>query len=263
MRRILSLALLLGAAAALPAAQQPPPLRAAIAGQVLDDRGDPVVNARVMAQAIASGAAPRMLAATTTDDRGEYGLSGVPAGECVVAVVRPPGALVMPSGFTLDASPGPRRAPPIIYYPGTTATDEAERLSLAAGEEKGRIDFVLSVLAPSVPPVAALRIAQAGPLPPNPAATASIAGRVTTIDGRAVPHAQVQLIPAVDVLLSRATAADADGRYEFRDVAPGTLTVAASKAGSPSSRTIVCRIRRGRHRGRSRSLEATRAMASI
>src|SRR5436190_1897719 len=66
-----------------------------------------------------------------------------------------------------------------------------------------------------------------------PAGAAIVRGRVVTTAGSAVPRAQVRLLPA-DITQTRAAAADADGRFEFRDVAPGAFRLIAGKPGYES-----------------------------
>jgi hypothetical protein len=62
---------------------------AVISGRVVDEDGDPVPNARGSAEIISpSAATPATAGVSTRDDRGEYRLSGLPAGAFAVAVLR-------------------------------------------------------------------------------------------------------------------------------------------------------------------------------
>jgi Carboxypeptidase regulatory-like domain len=61
--------------------------------------------------------------------------------------------------------------------------------------------------------------------------SAIVRGRVTATDGRPVPHAHLRLTPDGDILQTRVAAADAEGRFEFRDLGAGTARVFASKTG--------------------------------
>ena len=90
---------------------------------------------------------------------------------------------------------GGQPEPETIYYPGTTSPAEAERLRMTAGEERAGVDFVLGADPPVLMPVAAMRIAQAGGRPRSPEATATIRGRVSAVDGRALAHARVESDP--------------------------------------------------------------------
>ena len=216
-----------------------------VSGRVTDEFADPVIGARVSVEVVPSRDAtpspggstgartlerPHVLAAAATDDRGEYRLAGVAPCECVVAVIRISGVISYAmSNATFFG--GGRPEPETIYYPGTTSPAEAERLRMTAGEERAGVDFVLRADPPVLMPVAAMRIAQAGGRPRSPEATATIRGRVSAVDGRALAHARVELAPEIDLLQSAVTTADADGAFEFRDLLPGRFRVIASKSG--------------------------------
>jgi hypothetical protein len=214
-------------------AQATAPRSGVVSGRVTDEFGDPAIYARVLAEAPAEGnARPRTLAATSTDDRGEYRLTGVAAGVCSIAVMRIRDITIYSVAGPVVLSSSASRDPEKIYYPGKVSSAEADRLTIVAGQEQAGIDFVLRAAPPMLPPVAAARIAQAGGAAPrNPDATAIVRGRVGTIDGRALPHAHVQLLPEGDPLQAAAIAADADGRFEFRDLGAGKFRLFASKPG--------------------------------
>src|SRR5439155_18939093 len=154
-----------------------------------------------------------------TDDKGEFRLSGLPAGVFVVSVPRAPAVFV---------DPPPRNGPPPkTYYPGVATADAAEQLRLEAGDDRERIEFVVPAAAPrtdgqigaageliignvvvgsQIPNALRAEILSAdigqaaaafgarGPAgtgtPPQPATgTAVIRGRVVSTDGSAVAHA--------------------------------------------------------------------------
>ncbi len=198
---------------------------AAISGRVVDELGDPVPNAGIFAETVPRPASnPQADGIITTDDRGEYRLSGLPAGNFAVAIVR----------ITLAALMGQdRRGPQKIYYPGTATLDDAQVLRVGVGEDRSGIDFVVEADRPILPPTVAARQQQlaADPSRPVPAAgTGVIRGQVSSTDGRAVPHARVMLLSA-DPLQSRAGVADERGLYEFRALAAGTFRIGAAKIG--------------------------------
>ena len=226
-------------------AQDQPTPAGVVSGRVTDEFGDPVIGARVSVEmAPARDAAPptndprgsvrlerrQVLAAASTDDRGEYRLAGVAPCECMVAVLRI-GGVISYSFSSATFFGGGRPEPETIFYPGTASPAEAERLTMTAGGERAGVDFVLRADPPVLPPVAAMRIARAGGGRRSPDATAVIRGRVSTVDGRALPHAHVQLVPEIDLLQSAVTTADAGGAFEFRDLLPGRFRVVASKPG--------------------------------
>ena len=231
MTRVSAAAALLSAAVSF--AQAPPPRSGVISGRVIDEFGDPVINARVFAEGVGiSGGRTQAPVATSTNDRGDYRVARVPAGTWVVAVIRIGGTVVFSPTGPVVFSSGGRTASEKIYYPGTASSVDAEQLTIASGQEHSRVDFVLRAERPTLPPVAAARIAQAGGVPwRNPDATAVIRGRVGTMDGRALPRAHLHLVPEADLLQSAATVADANGRFEFRDLAAGRFRVVASKPG--------------------------------
>jgi len=202
-----------------------------IAGRVTDEFGDPVIEARVWVESAGVAAPrPRPSTLTTTDDRGEYRVAGLVPGDYIVAVERIGGYIIYDVSGPVSFSSG-RSAPETIYYPGASAPADAQPVKVAAGEERARIDFLLKAEPPVLPPVAAMRMAQAGARPKDPEATAALRGRVSAIDGRAVPHAHVELLPEVDLMQSAVTTADGEGAFEFRNLLPGRFRVVATKPG--------------------------------
>lgn len=205
---------------------------AVIAGRVADQNGEPVVGARVTAVTRETPTRESRVATSYTDDLGAYRLTGLPAAPLRVAVT------------TVGASAG-------IYYPGVTDHTDAVEFRLQPGVEQPAIEFVVpSHPRPFAAPTGFLGSMIAGfALPvspeqvPGPAPTGVVRGRVTTIDGRPLPHARVVLLalgppgsPSGDAggLVTRAlreAASDQHGGYEFRDVPAGGLRVAASKLG--------------------------------
>ena len=232
MTRVAAAAILLSSAVCLVHAQ-PSARGAAISGRVVDEFGDPVIYARVFAEVPAApGTQTRTLAVTSTDDFGEYRLHGILPGVCVIAVIRLGGTVLFVANGPASIQTAGRSAPEKVYFPGTTTPADAERLTLAAGEERTDVDLVLRADPPALPLVTQALIAQRGGAPPPaPDATAIVRGRVSAMDGRALARALVQLMPDADRIQSRAVAADADGRFEFRDLAAGTFHVYATKPG--------------------------------
>jgi Carboxypeptidase regulatory-like domain len=123
---------------------------AAIVGRVLDENGEPIANANVMAwrrPPVANGAAvPARLglipagSAAQTNDLGEFRLFGLAPGEVYVQAtlgvpfLRPPSR----SGFGRSASPRPT-VPLATYFPGTADVVGAMPITLAAGQTSGDI----------------------------------------------------------------------------------------------------------------------------
>jgi hypothetical protein len=113
-----------------------------ISGRVVDDFGDPVIDARVAAETVSSGSANAVaLASADTDDRGEYRLAGLPARAFVVTVVtmnpgttpfqRPQAidgriAMTRLGGGSIQAAAAPSAQK--AYYPGVDNPAEAQPL---------------------------------------------------------------------------------------------------------------------------------------
>jgi protocatechuate 3,4-dioxygenase beta subunit len=208
---------------------------AVIAGRVVDEMGDPVFNATIRIEAPSAGPAevigpnsPRPIAFTSTDDRGEYRLTGLAAGTFAVAVIR--ANIITTNGQA-------RTNFVLVYYPGTSAPDRAEPVRLQQGEERSGVDFVVPVDRQALLPLVALaRLSQQDAPPRTPSATGIVLGRVTSEDGRPVPHARVRLLTRADFAQSQAALADDAGRFEFAGVARGALNVGAIMDGYAMTR---------------------------
>jgi protocatechuate 3,4-dioxygenase beta subunit len=221
---------------------------AAISGRVVDEAGEPVVGVYVRALAEIRVAGRSHLAAapvTTTDDRGEYRLSGLPPGRYVVSVPSPqnsvlpttvarfgtgrggtPGAppflsldrtLELDSGSQLivdlypippPSAEGQRQAYPTTFHGGSTLID-AVRIAVDFGEERAGMDVQLT-----------------------PVAAAPIAGRVEGADEGMANMLLRLLAPGFEEsgLGSEAatTRVAPDGTFVFPSVPIGTYTLDAS-----------------------------------
>src|SRR5439155_15314304 len=62
-------------------------------------------------------------------------------------------------------------------------------------------------------------------------ATGIVRGRVVSTDGQPVPRAQVRLVPQRDLGQWHVVIADENGRFEFLELAAGTVRVVAAKTG--------------------------------
>lgn len=132
---------------------------ASIAGLVLDEAGEPVRNAQVVAEAPGPldqrpglrpgrGGAGRQAGFAQTDDRGRYELSGLTPGAYRVRVTAQPW-YAQGVRFGRPASAGPSPDPsldvvyPVTWYPGVQEDASAEALKLSGGEAR-QADFHLS-----------------------------------------------------------------------------------------------------------------------
>jgi len=225
MRRLTAIVALLGAAALQVEAQpQPSAGRAAIAGRITDAFGDPAINVVVTVEARSGTGATRGAGLAETDDRGEYRVGRLPAGSYLVSVFRVETIAMNPTG---------RGEPQRIFYPDAHSAADAGTIALDADGVRDDIDFVIAPPTPMLPPVAAVRqqqLAASGAPSSPPAGAAIVRGRVITPGGDSVPHAHVRMQGA-DVAQARIAVADADGRFEFRDIGPGIVRMFATKAG--------------------------------
>ena len=219
-----------------------------ISGIVTDEFGDPAFNVPVRALRFNYRGGERLVmpAGTgTTDDRGAYRLPGLPPGEYLVnAVPRDSVAtlsaqanserqmqaqLASQARATGDSKTGAalrERAalvaslpppPPVpsrgyvpVYYPGVAMPSSGTVVSLGLTEERSGVDFSLHILD-----------------------TATVAGTVSMAEGALPDDTRVQLIdPALPVggvgVWFRNT--DAEGRFSFAGVVPGTYALKAYTA---------------------------------
>ncbi len=184
MRYLSCLVVILAALAGAIDAQVPVAGRAAVSGRVTDAYGDPVLRARVVVETLTDSNTTRMLAAGETDDRGEYRIGRLSAGEYVIAVLRLDAIVVTPTASFPGAA---TRGPTKTYYPSASEPSAAEILRLTADQEIDAIDFSLPALPPSLPPVVVARAQAGSTAAPAPSGSAILRGRVVTTDKRAVP----------------------------------------------------------------------------
>jgi hypothetical protein len=122
------------------------PKGAAVIGRIVDDLGDPVVGLTVSAgQLQRIGSQDRLVNVSrpesTTNDRGEYRIGGLPAGRYYVSVApASEGAPIfgMPAEWSRTIGWGR------TLFPGTSLLVSASPIALAAGEERGAVDFTLA-----------------------------------------------------------------------------------------------------------------------
>ena len=105
------------------------PRAGTIAGSVIDERGEPVADAAVGVQRFEYiGGRRQMVAAlppATTDDRGAFRLTGVPAGSFLLSAVA--------GGSFRDSPAAQPYAYAPTYYPSATAPDQAELIPVKEG----------------------------------------------------------------------------------------------------------------------------------
>ena len=105
-----------------------------IAGRITDEFGEPMTHLRVSALRYGYMAGRRQLVpaeSSSTDDRGQYRIFGLPPGDYYV------------SASPESVVPSPRTGTAPTYYPGTLAVQEAERVRLRVGEENTSVSFAV------------------------------------------------------------------------------------------------------------------------
>jgi protocatechuate 3,4-dioxygenase beta subunit len=220
---------------------------AVVSGHVVDERGEPVQAARVAVHEVARARAalapdapgpppppgfPRpvpQVAVTDTDDRGDYRLPSLPAGTYFVSVVTlTPTMEPIPGTNQLGSRPAIHQQ----FYPGTENVDEAQRIELGPGDDRPSVDFVVAGARPVASPGVVI-ISPLARVQPRPGATATavIRGRVVGTDGRSLANALVTLYGGSQTLQQSSARADAEGRFELRDLPAGTYYLMAVKTG--------------------------------
>jgi hypothetical protein len=215
---------------------------AVISGRVIDEFGDPAPSIRVTAEQVRTPGVASTTVEAVTDDLGEYRLTGLSPRSVVVwaETVRTdtPTAVVNGLLVTLGSPIGK------AYYPGVTTPQGAEPLTLKPGDDRTGIDFVVRLQRPPGVVGVAVGVPPPPPPPERDAAAADrtsapappagiIRGRVTSTDGRVVPHATVRLIPTppAGVVQFKTTTTDDVGAYELAELAAGTYRVVANRVG--------------------------------
>jgi hypothetical protein len=218
---------------------------AIVAGVLKDERGVPIAGVPVTAISTRTTPASPTLTLSNnggmTNDLGEFRIFGLEPGAYVIAA-KPrnggTGQIGSPSDAQVDAmleslrrrgtnpspapgaSSGTSTSMPVFdyaptYYPGTSFTDQAARVTLAAGQEQTALDFSLQRLP-----------------------TCTVDGVVLRADGQPAAGAIMQLIPLtastpLDDLPQPTTRAGRDGKFLFGAVAPGNYRIVARASGSP------------------------------
>jgi protocatechuate 3,4-dioxygenase beta subunit len=195
-----------------------------ISGRIIDEFGDAVPDASVtaMRQTWTNGRrrlVPSPGRVAQTNDLGQFRIYGLPPGEYYVsASLRGGGGplemmeleLMAAGGFTAGSPSAstPRSGYASTYYPGTPNAGEAQRVSVAAGQEVSNADFSL----------VAVRLAR-------------VRGLVLSSDGKPVEGAMISATPAsreLGGLIAPSTARTAkDGTFTMNSVAPGDYNLQA------------------------------------
>jgi Carboxypeptidase regulatory-like domain len=186
----------------------------AIAGRVFDEDGEPLAGVGIQVLRFQYSSGRRQLvsvAGSSSNDRGEYRVFGLPAGRYLL-LASPPGAPItrpIESGaLVADA----QDAYAALYYPGVLEVDSASPVLLPEGGEQDDADFRLRRIR-----AVTLRGRLLSPM------GKSFAGQVQVV----LAHNEKNSASSID----RAAAAvdPATGRFEIHGVAPGSYLLVGSE----------------------------------
>lgn len=223
------------------------PKGSVIAGRIVDEFGEPVADAAVSAMRSSWSNGRRRLQPTgrtaTTNDLGQYRIYGLPPGDYFVsATLRDTQERMVsemavvafgPAGSTGGGGDAPRTGYAPTYYPGTPNGNEAQKLTVAVGQEAQNTDFAL----------VAVRLAK-------------ITGTVVGSDGQPANGVMVSALPAAPaagapVMLGvSSTRTEGNGQFTLTGVPPGDYTLSARSAGTmmtsgDGERTVLTVMTRG------------------
>lgn len=190
------------------------PRGSVVAGRVVDEFGEPLTDAMVTALRQQWTGGRRRLVATgriaQTNDLGQYRVYGLPPGDYYLsATVRNVEAMSLPVGLNVNLpqrqTPDSGYAP--TYYPGTPSNAEAQKVTVALGQEAQGIDFALV-----------------------PVRLARISGIVLNSEGRPVESAMVSALPSRGaesgpMFGGGGGATTKGGAFTITGVAPGEYTL--------------------------------------
>jgi protocatechuate 3,4-dioxygenase beta subunit len=198
-----------------------------VSGRIVDEFGDPVPDVMVTAMRQTWSNGRRRLAPSPgriaqTNDLGQFRVYGLPPGDYYISASLRGGAaaemamvemeVMMTSG---GAAAGPTASAPRsgyanTYYPGTPNVGEAQRITLAVGQESANADFALV-----------------------PVRLARVTGIVIGSDGKPLEGTMITAQPAMArgdfPMLSAASGARSgkDGSFTLNSVPPGDYTLQA------------------------------------
>jgi protocatechuate 3,4-dioxygenase beta subunit len=198
------------------------PRGSAIAGRIVDEFGEPVADAVVSAMRSTWSDGRRRLQPTgrtaTTNDLGQYRVYGLPPGEYFVTATLRGGQEMMVMEMAVAAvratvaepPDAPRSGYAPTYYPGTANGNEAQKLTLALGQEAMNADFGLV-----------------------PVRLARITGVVIGSDGRPAEGVMVSAMPrntavgGIRFPAGGSARTDRNGNFTLNGIAPGEYTLNA------------------------------------
>jgi hypothetical protein len=196
------------------------PRGSVLAGRVADEFGEAVAEAEVTAMRLQFTNGKRRLVPSgrngTTNDLGQFRIYGLPPGEYYVSAT-----LRNMSTMVIDMLGGGAGGPTgsnqntgyaATYYPSTPAPGEAQRVSLAVGQELGSVDIQL-----------------------QPVRLSKITGTAVASDGKPMTGAMVMLMPtmkdAMQFMPGGSSRTDKDGNFTISNVTPGEYSLQVQSMG--------------------------------
>ena len=190
------------------------PRAGVITGRVFDEFGEPITGARVSPMRYRYISGQRrllgMAAGDTTDDIGQYRLHGLSPGEYYVSAQASVGSMFGQSDDRVGYA--------TTYYPGTAASSEAQRVSVAVGQETAQVNFSMS----------SSRIA-------------SVSGTAVSSSGRPIDRGFLSLVSSVAgmPMMSLGTQLKPDGSFQFSNVTPGEYRIQVQHAPSADGLPVM------------------------
>jgi len=192
-----------------------------ITGRIVDESGEPLADARV--QVLRSQFLPggrRMMPtgrSDSTDDQGSFRIHALPPGDYVVsATARGEMMVVTPPNGSPAPSPDQGYAP--TYFPGTPSVSDAQRITVAVGQEVSGITFGMV-----------------------PTRVARIRGRVVGGTRADTENAFVMVMPDDGTSMGAMNGGgmvQADGTFTMNGIAPGRYLLRVQPRGRPDEALV-------------------------
>jgi carboxypeptidase family protein len=183
-----------------------------VTGRILDEFGEPAPEIQVALQRYMFTQGQRRLVPfgrmATTNDIGEFRLFGIPPGQYYIS------ATWRNLNMAPNANPNDRTAYAPTYFPGTTSVNDAQRITLLAGQELNNVLMAL-----------------------NPIKAARVSGTATGADGKPMTQAMIMVSQSnggFGFTMSGAGQVRPDGTFTIVGIAPGDYTLRVQRMGPPS-----------------------------
>jgi Carboxypeptidase regulatory-like domain len=188
------------------------PRGSVVRGRVVDEFGEPASEVQIATERYQFVQGQRRLVpagrTVTTNDIGEFRLFGIPPGQYyLTAKWRNPNGM-MPNGSAND-----RTAYSPLYFPGTVNVTEAQRITLAAGQELADVVLVL-----------------------QPTRASRVSGTVLGVDGKPLTPGMLMVVQTnvgFGMSMAGSTQMRPDGTFTVTGLAPGSYMLRAQRMGGP------------------------------